>query len=103
MGRPYRRGLKGLKGQTSAAKRQPGSQGRIRILLAFDTPNSATKLSGWDNELSEPRRTFIVPAKYEAAARHEKTRRVVTPIYKMDPVAADGETDLLWIRCGALW
>ncbi len=32
------------------------------------------KLSGWDNELREPKRTFIVPAKCMAAARHEKTR-----------------------------
>ncbi len=37
------------------------------------TAGSATQLSGWDIELSEPKRAFIVPAKREAAAPHEKT------------------------------
>ncbi len=39
-------------------------------------PGSTTKLPGWDIELSEPKRAFIVPAKCKAAARHEKTRGI---------------------------
>ncbi len=50
------------------------SKWRIRMLLACDTPSFAAKPSGWDHELSEPKRAFIVPAKCEAAARHKKTR-----------------------------
>ncbi len=52
------------------------------MLLTFATPNSATQLSGWDNELSEPEDSSIVPAKCEAAARTEKGKGIITPICK---------------------
>ncbi len=49
---------------------------------AFDTPNFPNKSSGWDNELSEPKRTFIVPAKCEAEHATTKTGGIETPILK---------------------
>ncbi len=44
---------------------------RIRMKCAFDTPTFSKGRSGWDNTLSEPKRTCIVPANCEALARYE--------------------------------
>ncbi len=54
--------------------------------------NSAAKLSGWDNEVSEPERAFVVPAKCEAATRNEKTRGIVTPTHGGAPNYIQGLT-----------
>ncbi len=47
------------------------------MTLACDSSNFAAKFSAWDNELNEPERAFIVPAKCEATARHEKAKGLV--------------------------
>ncbi len=81
-----------------AVDRDSPYQWRIRTKTAFDTPTLSKELSGWDNTLSAPKRTCIVPAKCEALARLEETRPFDSPEFERASGQRDTQNAKLTMR-----